>query len=77
MLYHSRFVICNLKIPMQSIVKAFGSEQPCIQDPLNASHCWFLHLVEQRFLQPVENLFGLHPTNVNNNIFLFARKLLF
>lgn len=65
MFMHSRLVICNLKkIPMQSIVRALGSEQPCIHDPLKASQCWFLHLNGQRCLQPGENLFDPQPTNV-------------
>lgn len=77
MFQHSRLVICNKKkIPMQSIVRAFGSVHPCIQDPLNASQCWFLHLVGQKFLQPGEYLFGLQPTNVNNNNF-FPSKIFF
>lgn len=46
------------KLPMQSIVRALGSEHPCIQDPLNASQRWFLHFDGQMCLQPGENLFG-------------------
>lgn len=46
-------------------MRAFGLEHPCIQDPLNASQRWFLHIVEQFFVQPGENLFASQPTNVN------------
>lgn len=49
---------------MQSIVRALGSEHPCIHDPLNASQCWCLHLDGQEWLQPGENLFDPQPTNV-------------
>ena len=46
---------------VQSTVKAFGLEQPCIQDPLKASQCWFLHLDGQDLLHPGENLLCLQP----------------
>lgn len=49
---------------MQSIVSAFGLEHPCIQDPLKASQCLFLHLFGQNSLQPGENLSGSQPTNI-------------
>lgn len=51
---------------MQSIVRALGSEHPCIHDPLNASQCWCLHLDGQEWLQPGENLLDPQPTNVYN-----------
>lgn len=37
--------IIFLFLPIQSIVKAFESAQPYIQEPLNASQCLFLHFV--------------------------------
>lgn len=46
---------------VQSTAKAFGLEQPCIQDPLKASHCWFLHLDGQDLLHPGENLLCSQP----------------
>lgn len=49
---------------MQSIVRAFGSKHPCIQDPLNASQAC-LHLFGQESLQPGENLLESQPTNVH------------
>ena len=36
---------------MQSKVKAFGLEQPCIQDPLKTSHDSFLHLAGHNLSQ--------------------------
>lgn len=50
---------------MQSIVRAFGSVHPCIQDPSNASQRWFLHLSGHNRSQPGKNLFESQPTNVN------------
>lgn len=54
------------KLPIQSIVRAFGLEHPCMQDPLNASQRWFLHSIEQSSVQPGENFFSSQPTIVNN-----------
>lgn len=51
---------------MQSIVRASGSEHPCIHDPLNASQRWFLHLSKHNCSQLAENLFESQPTNVKN-----------
>lgn len=59
------WLIVFRKLPIQSIVRAFGLEHPCMQDPLNASQRWFLHLAEQFFVQPGEKLFASQPTNVN------------
>lgn len=59
------WLIVFRKLPIQSIVRAFGLEHPCMQDPLNASQRWFLHLIEQYFVHPGENLLGSQPTNVN------------
>lgn len=66
MFSHLKLVICNEKIiPMQSIVRAFGSEHPWIQDPSNTSQWLFLHLAGQTWLQPGENLLWSQPKNVN------------
>lgn len=59
------WLIVFRKLPIQLIVRAFGLEHPCIQDPLNASQRWFLHLAEQFFVQPGENLLASQPTNEN------------
>lgn len=48
-------------LPKQSNVRAFGSEQPYMQDPLKASHCCFLHLVGHRLAHPWEYLFLSQP----------------
>lgn len=40
-------------LPIQSIVSAFGSEHPCIQDPLKASQAP-LHLEGHAMAQPFE-----------------------
>ena len=48
-------------LPKQSTVSAFGLEQPCIQDPLNASQWRFLHLDGHNLLQPEENLTWSQP----------------
>lgn len=36
-----------------------------MQDPLNASQRWFLHLSGHFCIQPGENLTASQPTNVN------------
>lgn len=47
-------------LPIQSIVRAFGLEHPCIQDPLKASQPP-LQLDEQVWVQSVEYLLASHP----------------
>lgn len=42
-------------LPIQSIVSAFGSEHPCIQDPLKASQPP-VQLEEQSLVHPFEYL---------------------
>lgn len=56
---------------MQSIVRAFGSEHPWIQDPLNASQWLFLHLSGHSSSQLGEYLMESQPTNVNSLIIIF------
>ena len=41
-------------LPRQSTVNAFALVQPYIQEPLNASQCWFVHLESQVFPQEAE-----------------------
>ena len=49
-------------LPIQSMVKAFESAQPYIQEPLNASQCLFLHFVLHWFSHLFEEyLSSLQP----------------
>lgn len=51
-------------LPIQSMVRALGSEHPWIQDPLKASQPP-LHLDGQVMVHPVEYLNGSQPTHFN------------
>ena len=49
-------------LPIQSMVKAFESAQPYLQEPLNASQCLSLHFVLHTLLHVFEEyLSSLQP----------------
>lgn len=60
----SWIVFLVIFLPMQSMVRALGSEHPCIQAPLKASQPP-LHLDEQYWLHPVEYLNASQPMHFN------------
>ena len=51
---------------MQSKVKAFGFEQPCIQDPLKTSHDSFLHLSGHDLSHPGVYLVESQPEKIKH-----------
>ena len=55
---------------MQSKLKALESEQPCVQDPLYTSQCWFLQLSGHSPMHPFEYLVLSQPEKMDELICL-------